>query len=340
MNIANLKNNLELCVSVGVVPMIWGMPAIGKSQCVKQLADKLGAYLIDLRLAQMASEDLAGLVYPNEEQGTFSYLPLDLFPLKGIVDKPKKPIIIFLDEISACVPEVQVAAYRLVLDRQVGEYELHDNVSIICAGNRESDNAVVQPMSTALVSRMVHFTLDLDLEGWVKWGHQNGIDSRILAFMNYSSNNLSTFSAFEDSPSLTYASPRTWEMASDLISKIPSIDFKYSELICGTVGDKAGSAFISYCAVYSHLPTLSQILANPLGISVSNRGDINIAVVTNLNGGVNRTNIKAICSYVNRLALEFQTLFYQTLCFNNKILLASQPVRTWISNNPDLFNND
>jgi len=339
MDAKQLKANVELVINANLMPYIHGAPAIGKSEIVAQIAKEMGAFLIDLRLAQLEPQDLAGLPFPDEEAGMFSYLPLNQFPLKGIHDKPKKPVIIFLDELSSCPPDTQVAAYKLVLDRMVGEYHLHDNVILIGAGNREQDGAVVVPMSSALRSRMVHFELQVDVDVWLEWANvSKQVDERVIAFINYAPGMLSTFDTFEEEDTLTYSNPRTLVMLSKILKGIKKVTFEHAELINGIIGVKAGSSFTSFVSVYNSLPSFEEIIKNPRGVKVSNRGDVNIATVTNLNTKVKRSNIKAVTTYVNRMNLEYQTLFYQTLVYSNKLLLISAPVKSWISNNPDLFN--
>jgi len=328
MDATQLKLNIELVMKAKLVPYVHGAPAIGKSEIVAQIADEMDAHLIDLRLAQLEPMDLAGLPYPDEEAGMFSYLPLDQFPLKGIHDEPTKPVVIFLDELSSCPPDTQVAAYRLILDRMIGEYHLHDNVLVV-------------PMSSALRSRMVHFELDVDVDTWLKWAQTNTkieVDERVIAFINYAPAMLSTFDTFEEEDTLTYSNPRTLVMLSAILKSIPKVTFEHGELVNGTIGVKAGSSFISFVSVYDALPSFEEIVKNPRGVPVSDRGDISIATVTNLNAKVKRGNIKEVATYVNRMNLEYQTLFYQTLVYSNKLLLISAPVKCWISNHPSLFN--
>jgi hypothetical protein len=336
MNSQELKRSLKLVIKANLVALVRSAPGCGKSTIIKDIAKELDMDFLDVRLAQMEAVDLGGLVYPDKEGITFSHLPLDLFPLKEIHRKPEKPVLILLDELTSCAPDVQVSAYRLILDRQIGNYNLHNNVYLVAAGNRETDNAVVNPMSSALVSRMVHLNLDVDNKSWIKWASNNDIDSRIIAFINYSGL-LSTFDKFEKQDTLTYATPRTYEMLSKLVKPLTKVDWEYGDLIQGTVGSEAGSSFISFCNVYNDIPSYSEIVANPEKIEISERGDTNIAIVSMLNHSVNRKDIDAVVTYVKRLNLEYQTVFFQTLTYNNKLLLVSQCVRKWIKENSDLF---
>ena len=57
----------------------------------------------------------------------------------------------------------------------VGEYKLHDKVAMIAAGNLEDDNAIVNPMSSALISRFAHFYIELNNDEWLEWAAKNKI---------------------------------------------------------------------------------------------------------------------------------------------------------------------
>jgi hypothetical protein len=337
MNTVSVKKSIKDCMKANLVPFVVGSPGIAKSAIVAEIAKEEDMILVDLRLAQMDAVDIGGLPYPEEEYGTFSYYTLDMFPVKGLVDKPKRDVLILLDELSSCTPDVQVSAYALILDRKVGNHYLHDNVYLVAAGNKDTDRAVTSPMSTALVSRLVHLELDLDTESWLDWA-RGKVDDRIISFITYRPDLLSTFSDFEQEDTLTYAVPRTYEMLSKLLKNIPTISYNSLELFNGVIGAKASQAFVTFCKVYSDIPAYKDIVESPRDIAVSERGDINSAIVTVLNSQVRRTDINKVTLYVNRMPIEYQVVFYQTLTKNNKLLLISQSVKTWMSNNHSLFN--
>src|SRR5262249_29457153 len=67
----------------------------------------------------------------------------------------REPYCLFLDELNACSHEVQKAFYSLIHERRIGEYQLPAGSIVIGAGNRAQDSAIVKPMSSALLNRMV-----------------------------------------------------------------------------------------------------------------------------------------------------------------------------------------
>ncbi len=100
-------------------------------------------------MSQIESVDLLG--FPVTTGSKAKYLPFDTFPLEeDSIPQGKNGWILFLDELPLASKEVQRAAYRLILDREVGQYKLHENVYIVAAGNLMTDRALVQPLSTAM----------------------------------------------------------------------------------------------------------------------------------------------------------------------------------------------
>ncbi|MCW8855387.1 MAG: MoxR family ATPase, partial [Gammaproteobacteria bacterium] len=112
--------------------MLWGPPGVGKSQMVAQVAEKNKVPMIDIRLSQMEPSDLRGIPFRIEDSVEWavpSMLPdAKRHGLKGIL---------FLDEITSAPPSVSAAAYQLILDRKLGEYEVPEGWAIIAAGNRQ-----------------------------------------------------------------------------------------------------------------------------------------------------------------------------------------------------------
>lgn len=74
---------------------------------------------------------------PNIQNGRSVWSPNQSFPLQSMDEVPEgyDGWLLFLDEITNAPMAVQAASYRLILDREVGQYKLHDKVFIASAGN-------------------------------------------------------------------------------------------------------------------------------------------------------------------------------------------------------------
>jgi hypothetical protein len=109
---------------------------------------------------------------------------------------------------------VQKAFYSLIHDRRIGEYHLPKGSIIIGAGNRAQDNAIVKPMSSALVNRMFHVALRASAKDWLDWARQNNIHPHILEYIGIRPDHLWHQPPKTEEP---FSTPRSWHMLSDAL---------------------------------------------------------------------------------------------------------------------------
>ena len=169
--------------------------------------------------------------------------------------------ILFLDELSAAVPEVQNAALQLCLDRRVGEYDVPVGVPIVAAGNRESDAAFVHPMSAPLSNRFCHVRLIPSLTDWIEWAMIKKVHPHILGYLQWKgSNSLMKFDPDKMAEGDGgFPTPRSWyKLGQQMSSTLPSIPM--NAIITGYIGKAMGHDFIAYRAVCELLPSTDDIL--------------------------------------------------------------------------------
>lgn len=318
-----------------LVPMLKGSPGCGKSQIVHQIAANYNLKVIDLRLSQCDPTDLLG--FPNIHGKKAGYVPMETFPIEGDpVPEGYAGWLLFLDEMNAASSAVQAAAYKIVLDRMVGIHHLHKNVAIVCAGNLETDNAIVQPMSTALQSRMSHLELVVDPKEWLDWAATKDIDYRITGYINFKPGNLYTF--LPDHSDDTYACPRTWEFANRVLKVVALTSKDALPMLSGTISEGVAREFISFCKIYQDIHTPAQIVANPEGIKVPEEPSIIFAMTGMMAHHANENNIEAFMKFVKRFPIEFQVVCLREMTRRNPSLKTNKHIREWISTTAtDLF---
>ena len=339
MNINQLIKSLQVCVKSQIVPFIQGSPGIGKSDAVREIANKGKLELIDIRLSQCDPADLNGLPKLNGKRA--EYLPFDFFPLEDDeVPEGMNGWLVFLDEINSASKSIQAAAYKLILDRMVGNHKLHDKVYVICAGNKDSDNAITNQISTALRSRFVTLPLEPDVDDWLKWAYDAGIDWRIQSFIRYQGlGGLYDFNP--DKVDSAYACPRSWHMLSKLLVHIPGDQQgDYIELIRGTIGNQA-NMFNSFCGVVKDLPSIDEILSGRANKFGSNSGEKYLFsgfVINNAKLIDNETKAFNAVEYLDNIGKEYSMPFY-ALIKDNPGLLKYKAIKDklkevckWLSN--------
>jgi hypothetical protein len=184
---------------------IWGPPGIGKSSLVQEFAATVGIPCVSLLGSQLAPEDLIGV--PQIVGGKSRFCP----PQSIARDEP---YCLFLDELNACSHEVQKAFYSLIHEKRLGEYSLPHGSIVIGAGNRAQDSAIVKPMSSALLNRMVHVHLQVSHRDWLTWATANEIHHLIVEYIQTRPDHLWSQPPKHEEP---FSSPRAWHMLSDAL---------------------------------------------------------------------------------------------------------------------------
>ena len=230
---------------------IWGAPGIGKSSLVEQFAESVGLDCVSLLGSQLAPEDIIGV--PQIKDGKSSFCPPTLIARD-------EPFCLFLDELNACSQEVQKAFYSLINDQRIGEFELPKGTIVIGAGNRVQDAAIVKPLSSALINRMVHISLRANSRDWLAWAADSGINPLVIGYIQLRPDHLWSKPPKHEEP---FSTPRSWCMLSDAL-------FAYTEkalteavvdiLAAGLLTPAHARQFVAFFKQQSYTYTLNAIL--------------------------------------------------------------------------------
>ena len=254
--------NARLPMSCLPSVMLWGPPGVGKSQAIRQIGERLFAstgkkcVITDVRLLLFNPIDLRGIPTANADKTLAVWLRpkiFDMDPSERIIN------ILFLDEISAAPQSVQAAAYQITLDRVVGEHKLPDNCIVIAAGNRVTDKSVAFKMPRALANRLCHIEIESSFDSFSKWAVASSLDPRVLGFLSFRPDYLNKSDGTDGE--LAFATPRSWEMVSKLLSCTKKTADELRPLISGCVGVGIGVEFCSWCKAYASLPSIKDIFA-------------------------------------------------------------------------------
>ena len=207
MQVITPKQLGRLLLNVALVRpvFIWGPPGIGKSALVEQFAHDVGLDCVSLLGSQLAPEDLIGV--PQIVDGRSVFCP------PRIIARDT-PYLLFVDELNACSFEVQKAFYSLINDRRLGEYTLPESSVVVGAGNRAQDQAIVKPMSSALMNRMLHVELKPTAKDWLDWAYASGAHEWVIQYIETRPDHLSVAPPKVEE---TFSTPRAWHLLSDAL---------------------------------------------------------------------------------------------------------------------------
>ncbi|MDR3353614.1 MAG: MoxR family ATPase [Synergistaceae bacterium] len=253
LGITLTQNKLkEFLLNVAIVRpvFIWGAPGIGKSSLVEQFALELGMECVSLLGSQLAPEDVIGV--PQIVNGRSKF-----FPPSMIVRE--KPYVLFLDELNACSQEIQKSFYSLITDLRVGEYRLPSGSIVIGAGNRAQDAAIVKPMSSALLNRMVHVELSVSHTDWLDWAHAEDIHPLITDYIAQRPDHLWSKPPKTEE---AFSTPRSWHMLSDALREYGDrvSDEDIQVLAAGTLTPAHAIQFRAFIRQLKHKYTISAIM--------------------------------------------------------------------------------
>jgi len=283
MRIGQVSEIIRAHEAAGNPVMLWSPPGVGKSSLIGQMCQEDGVENVDVRLSLLNPVDLRGIPIVKGEK-------VEWVPPVFLVNRG--PCRFFLDEINVAPPTTQAAAYQWVLDGRIGEWAMdrtpmvtktgckRPSQTIIAAGNRASDQAFVHQMPAPLRNRMAHVEVEPQLDDWKEWAWANGIDSRVINFLQFTARvgvGIATDSQYgllfffdpKTHSTGSFPTPRSWAQVSRFISVNPRLAAN-TEAIAGMVGGAVAQKFTAFIKVADKLPNADLVLDGNLGLNPPN----------------------------------------------------------------------
>lgn len=291
---------LGIAVAAKVPVLLWGSPGTGKTSAIKAMAEVMGWPCETVIASIREPSDFAGLPVVTGDRVHFAA------PRWAQRLAHAGHGLLFLDEISTAPPAVQAALLRVVLERVVGDLDLPEGVVVVAAANPPEQSADGWDLSAPLANRFCHLPWEVEAQafaqglagGWpepVVPALPQGWEARLPHFK-------SLISAFVTvRPGLAcdvpddaaragrgWPSPRTWEMAARLwtaaVTAGASTEAE-TALVTGAVGEGPGVELLMWHEEMD-LPDPEDLLADPDGAEVPERGDRAFAVLSGVAAAV------------------------------------------------------
>ena len=369
INHKQLKKVIKRAYYVKEPVFVQGAIGIGKSyvarEAARELANELNLEyietktpdrypdkfcLVDIRIAQKDAGEIMGL--PDnyalvKHNGRYELIPvkaLDVFlannsdiVIEDYVTKWNRPPwmphsghgIIFLDEFNLAPPLVQNVCYELINDRCFGDYKLPDGWIVIGAGNRGPlDGAPTFDFGDPLNDRFSWYELTIpSVEDWTEWALAHGIDYRIIGFIN--TNRSALYTHKPNTKEKAFATPRSWERASNLIKGLEDED-EIMLYISGRVGTYVAGMFRAFLEARRKLPPTEEYIKKPDKMPIPENLDLLYTLCTNLVEYFihhkTRETLRSIVIFASRLTMDFTAFLLKLVksvdeqFFRNEIL--------------------
>ena len=303
-------------------------PGIGKSDVMRQLSDESNSGFIDIRVGTMLPEDLTGIPVPDLEKRLAVWLRANFWPDEK---RDGETGIMAFDELSDAPRNLQSCIYRVVLDRQIGEYKIPPGWWPVAAGNRREDRAAAQSISTALANRFAHIHVRADADCWVNWANQHDIDPLLIGFIKYRPN---LIHSMDGADLLAFPTPRSWAKASKVFNLHAEMRHR---ALCGIVGEGAAIEVKQFFEIVN-LPDLDDILKNPTKAPIPDQPASQYALTSLLSRKMTKDNFAQIYKYIKRddFGSDFATVVILDATKRDDTLCDTSSFTDWARTNKSL----
>jgi hypothetical protein len=196
---------------------------------------------------------------------------------------------------------------------------------VVCAGNHQHNRAGTTTMPTHLRNRLMHLTIDADVNAWAAWASRRGIAPMLVAYNRYRVEFHHKFSATDNA----YPTPRSWAM-SDQVLRLDLPERLQRECVDGTVGAAASADFAGFKATYEGLPDVDAIIADPDDGMLPNDVMTSYALMGALAYRATPRNFASVVRYLDRLPeQEFAVACMLDATARDRDLLVTAPYQSW-----------
>jgi len=280
VDIKTLKTLVPYYFANRIPLYLWGRPSTGKTSSIRQFAqdeakrrglryseDEYGEDIFTMKvitLSQFDSPDLRGMPEITKVEGGDSittFVPTAELPRVG-------QGILFFDEMNLADDTTRAACYQIILEGRYGSLATVKNKHgkdafwRVAASNTENDFCNVNVTSLALLRRFSHVEVTMSVNEAVNYFMSVGIDSRIIAFVKNSPEEL--FPQKWDEKLIDNKAnpfPSSWENLGRMIQPKSNFDTIY-HLAASCVGAPVAAKFVDYCKMVDKLD-MEEIIKEP-----------------------------------------------------------------------------
>lgn len=346
---------------------IYGAPGGGKTSIVQQVAKKLGISYVEIHLPTRNLEDF-GVPFPNKETGTLPYFLPEWFPENGDrcrkeakrleeenkrleedldigveIAENKKRIkylkeeadkkdawegILCFDDRGQASRDLQCLLANIVHARTLHEYSLPKGAMVVSTSNRQQDRAGANRALSHLSNRETAYSLQTDVDDWMKWAFENDVKPEVIAFIKWMPGLLHKFDPQQDAN----PTPRSWV---DGVSSVLGVVPRPAEFLSfvGAVGEGAAASFKAFMDIYRDLPDIDDVIANPTTVSVPDEPSKMYALSAALAYRADKKNFDNIAKFINRIPGEFGVLLIKLSTMKNPEVCETKGYIQWAKDN-------
>lgn len=280
--------------------LIWGTHGLGKTQSVMDYARENNwkiAYCAPAQFEEMG--DLHGLPTLMDPDKTISGDEYTIYSPPEWVPKEQGPGILLLDDINRADDRMLRGVMQLLQNFEMLSWKLPPQWQIVATANPDNGDYSVTPMDDAMLTRMMHVTLNFDAKIWAEWAQSTGLDPRGIDFVL----------TYPEAVTGKRTTPRSLAQFFDQISHIPDLNADADLVMIlakSTLDENTVSAFMGFIQ-----DDLSSLI-NPLEIlEAKDFTTVKMAVEKVASGKNGEKRLDRISTICTRLYLHLKNEAYQ-----------------------------
>lgn len=175
-HVLNTNINLEKQGKRKTPICIWGRHGIGKTEIAEAIAKDNGfkfTYIAPAQFEEMG--DLVGM--PNIENNKTVFRAPEWVPTEA------GPGILLIDDVNRADERILRGIMQLLQNFELVSWKLPPLWQIVLTANPDGGDYSVTPMDDAMLTRMLHISMEFDVKEWAKWAEKAGVDPRGINFV-------------------------------------------------------------------------------------------------------------------------------------------------------------
>lgn len=303
--------------------LVLGKPGGGKSAMALDIVGQLGGNADNTVVFTPSLRDPVDVLgTPNNNGEVTRWVPpTEFFKLRQGVGK----CFLVIEEMTDSSIAMMNAMCRIVHDKYAGDLRLSDQLFIIGTGNRTEDKSGANRLTTKLGNRLNVQEFDENLDDWVEWALNKGIDPVLIQFIRFKPNLLSDFD-----PNRPYGinpTPRSWAKVSLCPTNLPT-DLFFAN-IKGLVGEGAAAEYAAFRKIYDSLISFEEVVMNPTTVKIPKDLSAQYAIVGSVSHNTTVDNIERVAQFVDRLPSDFGVMYWQDTIKRTPKVRATKPFIKW-----------
>ena len=312
--------------------------------------------------------DQGDLMMPRLTAGDVAEAENGVMPVRFAINEEvglhiDKPIILMVDE-AGKNPSLMPALTRLLHERKVGNYSLPEG-SIVFLTTNIGGEGLGDMFDAHQCNRITTLRMKKpSMEQWSEHAVQKGFHPSVIAFVQEFPQVFDSYEEHEnpnnnpyifhpgDAARHRFVTGRSLEKTSNIMHGYDRAEGRIGHTalraaIAGTLGDRAALDMMAFVSLADSLPKFKEILAEPDTAKVPDNITAVCMTVYNAIGRVEREQVTAWMTYLDRLPREAQKMFVNNI-LNDKVTpehkqagyFTNKKFRTWIDANRHILAAD